>query len=1222
MPEETQQNTVQNEQQVTYESALQDKDFVDSMYYSLIDLGEKDLPYEPKTILDKFLTKKRYLETNILSAGRDALLVEDLPEDSLKFLGYALKKVDELPNFYEKGGAPTGAALADYALAGLTDPTNLLSAVAGAFTLGTGGAAALAAREAGRQGVIQLIKAKLAAAVSKPVVKSLAVEGAVSGVGGASQEALIQDIEKNTGIRKKDDYSAMLLQGVLEGTLSPLFGVTANILGSAALKTGKDALENIPAVESAGNWLQKNFMPTAGIGEIPRRMTERRIGEISSIQDKAAEIQKIFETAAIKELGDITSDASVSFLNKGLERDAATIQKMEQVAPQTLNAINQFHALKLEAQQYGINSLLNERTKGIFGLEDDANYVRSVADKYYKTKRQSFDKFIAKNPTILEDYKQAVIQNAALPAENQNKSFAEISAKFIEPSSGNITLPDSKVNEIIKQSVRELYEPSRAKKLETGAFKAKEEELPDIVKKIIGYNNTPALRITETISGIVNTGARTNLAGDVAYDAIRRNIGVETESEAVARAALDGRDVVRLVTSFDKGTKDLEKSLSPFKLPSQYVDPRLKNIWVDKEYALQLKELFDDTPFLNAQQYDSLLGSAFRTVLGVQAFAKAGKTIYSPLGQVRNAIGATLYAAISGNTRGLFDTVKAVKKMSNPEIKAAWKDFEDLGLKGSNLDLNQALKRFADVVGASDETSFLEKFLYLGKPGKFAREAYSYTDDLAKFVVFQNEKRKAQKILNAFSPEMRERMLRQFGEEYNIPVEGRTLDALINERAAVNTANITPIYGRIPPILEKLRTVPLVGSFVAYPAERLRNTYNILKLATDELREGFETGNKELTKAGVSRIAQWYMGQGALYTAAFAVNEAAGNSQTMEVLRRSGLLPEYKKDNALIITKFDKNGNPYLVDFSYVNPDQGVTGAVIPMMLKAMRGEDVSTDLDKSIFSAGKKLIEPFISPTLVVDAASNMLEVAKGDLNKLGPLVKTLEPGFMSMARSMVTDAGLLDDKNSVLYNVDKFFDPRKFREIKERPADIIDYLAKNGLVFPGMKEEKLDLKKATGFALMQLSRSSKTNWNTFRRDLDAKLADPAAIYDAATTLKDYDEALTEQFAYQQGLRNLYLDLSDLLGKDKAKKTIMSDDLRAVRPSQKEMGAVFFGKMRPLTLSSETDFWVSLNKSLIENTGESYMPEFNQLRQLMREVEQYYKGRNLEALPPELNIE
>ena len=169
-------------------------------------------------------------------------------------------------------------AIGDYAAAGITDPTNLLSVIAGAFTLGTGGAAVLGAKEAAKQGVKATVKAKMKAMTTKPVLASLAVEGGIAGGGGAAQQARSQNVDMALGRRDKGDYdySSMALQGLAEGVASPLAGAGINIIGStigAGVKSAAKAtgVSDSGAVQGAKNWLEKWFMPQAGLDNATMR---------------------------------------------------------------------------------------------------------------------------------------------------------------------------------------------------------------------------------------------------------------------------------------------------------------------------------------------------------------------------------------------------------------------------------------------------------------------------------------------------------------------------------------------------------------------------------------------------------------------------------------------------------------------------------------------------------------------------------------------------------------------------------------------------------------------------------------------------------------------------------------------------------------------------------------------------------------------------------------
>ena len=160
--------------------------------------------------------------------------IKGLSDADKKSYSAALDKVDQLPSAFSEGGAPMWRALGDYAAAGITDPTNLLSIIAGAFTLGTGGAAVLGAKEAAKQGVRATVKAKVKALASKPVLGALAVEGGIAAGGGSAQQARSQNVDMELGRRAQGDYDAgdIALQGLAEGVLSPLAGAGINVVGS------------------------------------------------------------------------------------------------------------------------------------------------------------------------------------------------------------------------------------------------------------------------------------------------------------------------------------------------------------------------------------------------------------------------------------------------------------------------------------------------------------------------------------------------------------------------------------------------------------------------------------------------------------------------------------------------------------------------------------------------------------------------------------------------------------------------------------------------------------------------------------------------------------------------------------------------------------------------------------------------------------------------------
>ena len=644
--------------------------------------------------------------------------------------------------------------------------------------------------------------------------------------------------------------------------------------------------------------------------------------------------------------------AEESLINKALQGDADSLSLVQNKSQDAKNLIDDFFSLRNEAFDFAKNSSVNKKILGIF--DKDPNYVRNVPEKYAVTKRtESYKDFIKRNPDIKSELRQAML----LDPENSNwKKFTD---RYIQVDSEGVakeTLDNTKVDKIIDEAAESLYAPTKKLKKETGAFEKRKEDLSPTLKKFIGYNNIPGLRIAETINGIVDTASRTNVARDIIGDATRRGVAVTVDKaaknpEAVARQSLGGEDVMPITGSFQKISKG-KKEDAVMRLPFDAIDDSLKNVYITKTEGQKLKELFEGEGFLSdLYKQDDVVGTVVRTFSGVQGLSKAGKTIYSPLAHIRNTVGAAGYTITSGNLKGLLDGFRYAVALPKKERDDLIKEYTDLGIRGSNIDLNQVLKRFGDISDKIDDGAIIERLVKsgglaaFGKPGtkaaKAAQDFYGGVDDFFKGVaVFANEKTKAKKVFDSFSKEQQAAKLAEFDQTFNAGRGTSTAKDYVKEIASQKTLNLTPVYGRIPKILENLRAVPVIGSFTAYPAERIRNTYQIFKIGTDELREGFETGNKELTKQGISRLAQWSAAQGALYTGAYVMNESNGFGDVVDGMRN--FLPDWEKNGALVVTGKNKNGNYDYVNLTYIHPDSQFQNAVVPLILKAARGEDVS----------------------------------------------------------------------------------------------------------------------------------------------------------------------------------------------------------------------------------------------------------------------------------------
>ena len=193
-------------EKVTYDSLLKDDEFLNDAYHALRAQGI-NVSNNRKDILDRMLTNKRYFDTNLASTFVIGDNVKDMSNANKQSYANAITKIEQLPSIGKAGAAPTSSLVKDYLVAGVTDPTNLISILAGAFTFGAGTAATQAGKETAKAGIKKLLKTKIKNTVGKnnlkAVGKTLLAEGAIAGVGGGVQALKAQDVDMAIGRRKK-----------------------------------------------------------------------------------------------------------------------------------------------------------------------------------------------------------------------------------------------------------------------------------------------------------------------------------------------------------------------------------------------------------------------------------------------------------------------------------------------------------------------------------------------------------------------------------------------------------------------------------------------------------------------------------------------------------------------------------------------------------------------------------------------------------------------------------------------------------------------------------------------------------------------------------------------------------------------------------------------------------------------------------------------------------
>ena len=1288
---------------VTYESLLNDSDFLSAAYHSLRALGDNDVTTDPKDVIDTFLTKRRYFDVNLGSTIVQGNNIINLPDEYKELYSYAADQIKNMPMAGKEGGADLGPAVVDYALAGLSDPTNLVSVIAGIFTGGAGGVALQAGKETVKRGIMSKLKSMIGAKALKGYGKIIAVEGAIAGTGGAAQEVQSQNVDMSLGKQKdtkpiiefKDDevfpdinpsalgdydYTKIGTQALIEGTLSPVAGIAIGATGSGLKKASKkigltDAIrksveiavsplmkkgsQSGQVISDVTNTLRNNLMPLSSVDEVSVRLTERSTGETRPIQEAVEELAlKMDDRLKIN----FTNESDMQLVNKAMEGDSEALAKVKEIDPEMETILNDWRGYVNEAQQTAMGaSYLSKKVRGIYKPKKGTPYVRDIYEKFEQVDRKKLADFLdmPENKNLSEEVFEAVKSN--------KKNWGTDSGLFNDKGLPTYKTEEDRVK-TLKTFMQELYGENPSRRQKRGALKARK-DIPDSIKKVFGYNFNPAVRALQTVKGVIDSSNRVRLGSSLADSLISRDMAIKADSSDVASRLLSEKtgaaeqEMVPLATFIDPKENKVVNELSPFVFRKDLVDKGLYDIYVPRNKASMLKELsegFDGRFFKNE---DNVLKDTVDLFAGIQGYLKKNKTVYSFNAHARNALGAIQYTIGSGNGMGIVDGLRFLKNATPERKKEINNTLSKLGLKGSQVEINQIMSRIGDLDMSKDKTKirnlvlnattfgvpFLEKTGVGKKVSKFAQKVYVATDDLGKIASYFRERKRTENIWNDRSADQKDFLREKFAKEFNIDPKSKDFDSkLLDEAAVQKVMNILPIYSRIPKVLERMRGLPLIGSFTAFPAENLRNKYNLFKLAGEEIREGAMTNNSALLRSGGQRLASQLTIAAAPSIAAYTYNSIQGTDNMENAVRKAG--SPWSRNHANIIRKDKKNDKYYTTDLSYNNPDQFTLDMIMPFMIDAFNGKDLTENLNKTFTEIAAAQVAPFLDPSLAFQVGSLTVDAINGlnsdnDEDTAKSLIKAykiMEPGLIQMAREAGTDLGMFNTKlasdiplpeslGGSVSGLERILNPLYFGEERSRFSDTNDltnYLAKLGPNWNyglglapwsfASKEKEFNPKKNFAFGTRTLLKNADNDFESNKRDIKNMLIDTSLPLDYNRIVKLYDDVLSEQFESHKNVASLVSSYMEFMKPIEIKK--MLSDKKIAGPLSKKG---ITGLLSNMYMPSDGKL-LSRDKKLIGEIRRNN-PNVNvvDLVKLFRNIERDYLKRSLsEDAPEEIETE
>ena len=375
------------------------------------------------------------------------------------------------------------------------------------------------------------------------------------------------------------------------------------------------------------------------------------------------------------------------------------------------------------------------------------------------------------------------------------------------------------------------------------------------------------------------------------------------------------------------------------------------------------------------------LKSTYAGFLRAKGAVQYGKTVLSPITQIRNVTSAALFAASQGNVgRGanVWESVRLVlddiSKLTPENQLAELKDLQARGVIGTQAEL-QEIRRLINegkaVTGRPFEegANVGEKFgnwLATSRGGEFLGSAakkiggvtkkmedlYQGGDNIWKIYNYKFEQNK---LRNALAKS------EDGGLAYAQSKGFSNVDDFIKAEAADIVRNNVPNYNLAPEVIKGIRKLP-IGNFIAFPYEILRTGANTITRGLDELA----STNKEIQKIGMRRLtgAATTFGIFPAALAEFAYETSGVSKEEMQAYQRA-IAPPWEKNAQLIPTGRDENGLPTYINFSYTNPYAMLGSAVRGALNKAEEGQRLGKSSEQIAFEAVSESMSELFSPFL-----------------------------------------------------------------------------------------------------------------------------------------------------------------------------------------------------------------------------------------------------------------
>ena len=611
--------------------------------------------------------------------------------------------------------------------------------------------------------------------------------------------------------------------------------------------------------------------------------------------------------------------------------------------------------------------------------------------------RKSFATFT--NPEFMADPKlkaaasKWILENVVKKNKDIRESaLKELKTKNMTDNQALQEMAESLTNKILVHTKQDGVDPLRIlqsiskdtlrsdKLIRTG------EELPDAIKKLLGEENNLKSSVLQTTSHAITQSVNKQTLDKLAKIGLDEGWLFKDKTIADARRMFDVEKVGDL-----KGLGLLKTGMS--------------KLFASKDMAKALKGApgtFDNW----------IQSSVYRNILQFKVATQFGKTVLSPVTQVRNVSSASMFPLANGHIGGRASVTESIKMVVD-DIFGAGKTIDEgkfiknlenkirLGVIDENIvasELQAVLKDIRSGAKVKNMDSLIAR-LADSKMIKTATRIYAGGDNLWKWYgheYVKSQMKSMYKNVDDIAKWTNEIVGRKFDKFNTFTGKAKTFDEALDEAAAWQIRNTYPTYSKVPQVIKDLRKLPF-GNFVSFPAEMIRTTYNILSIGAKEAT----SSNPQLRQMGYRRLLGAFVTLGGAEkgVSTLAQNLTGTTMEQIDAYKRSLSAPWDSRAAILPINKWEK-GIGKAINFSYFSPydviSQPFRATIKTIEEGKLKQRDVSDTMFKLFFGEDgpiRKLIDPFVSQSIALEKMSdvmptNLLLGGRGGATKTGSRV------------------------------------------------------------------------------------------------------------------------------------------------------------------------------------------------------------------------------------------